>query len=333
MRTVFSEKEFARAWEAAKGEAKKAFGDDTIYIEKFVENPKHIEIQVLADRHGNCVHLWERDCSIQRRHQKVVEECPSAVLTPEIREQMGAVAVQAAQACNYVNAGTVEFLYDQGKFYFLEMNTRLQVEHPVTEIVMGLDLVKEQIEVARGKKLGFTQEEVVPRGHAIECRINAEDVFNGFVPSTGQITYLKYPEGPGIRVDSGVDGYSEISRFYDPMVAKLIVHAEDRAAAIAKMKRALQDLVIDGISTTIPFCLAVMDHPNFQGGEFTTKFVANFWEEMKSRILAEDDISVVLAAAIAHLAAGEKRRQSAPVSGDNHRPAISPWKMQTLLKS
>ncbi len=330
MRTVFAEKDLARAFEAAKGEALKAFSDDTVYLEKFIENPKHIEIQVIADQHGNVVHLWERDCSIQRRHQKVIEECPSAVLTPELREQMGSVAVQAAKASNYVNAGTVEFLYDNGKFYFLEMNTRLQVEHPVTEMVMGVDLVKAQIHVAEGKPLPFSQDNLKPRGHAFECRINAEDVFNSFVPDTGKITHLKHPEGPGVRVDSGVFADSEISRYYDPMIAKLVTWAETRQEAIDRMKRALLEFQIQGVKTTIPFCLPVLEHPEFVNGSFTTKFVEKYWEEIKKSLHKDTEIAEIIAAAVAYSHENQTTISSGKSKENNFLPPLSPWKARSL---
>ncbi len=329
MRTVYQKSELARALEAARNEALKAFGDDTIYIEKFIENPKHIEIQIIADEFGNTVHLWERDCSIQRRHQKVIEECPSAVLTPSLREQMGQVAVQAAKACHYRNAGTVEFLFDDGKFYFLEMNTRLQVEHPVTEMVMGLDLVKLQIEVAEGKKLPFAQNDLQPRGWAIECRINAEDVFNNFVPTTGKITHLKFPEGPGVRMDAGITQGSEISRYYDPMAGKLIVWGEDRQTAIQRMKRALSEFQIDGIKTTIPFCLLVLDHPEFQSGKFTTKFVAQYWDELKTQFGIDPALAEVLAVAVNHHEQTKFKLQNGAATSAM-LPPISPWKLQLI---
>ena len=331
MRTVRRPEDLARAFDAARGEAQKAFGDATVYVEKFIEAPKHIEIQIIADQHDNVLYLWERDCSIQRRHQKVIEECPSMVLTPEQREAMGAVAVQAARACGYVNAGTVEFLFDsEGHFYFLEMNTRLQVEHPVTEVVLGLDLVKLQLLAAEGHPLPLRQEDLSPRGHALECRINAEDVYNNFVPSTGQVTHLKHPEGPGVRVDSGIIAFSEISRFYDPMAAKLITWAETRDEAIERMKRALLEFQIEGIKTTIPFCLAVLDHPEFRSGKFTTKFVEQYWDSLKAAGSADADLLEVIAAAVAY---HQDQAGAATRAEVNHAPGraeISPWKMRAL---
>lgn len=331
MRLVHNDKDLPRALEAAKGEAQKAFGDATVYIEKFIDSPKHIEFQIFADQHGNALHLWERDCSVQRRHQKVIEECPSSVLTPEKRKEMGEVAVQAARACNYINAGTVEFLYDKtGKFYFLEMNTRLQVEHPVTEMVMGLDLVKLQIEVAEGKPLPFSQEDVRPRGHALECRINAEDVFNNFAPTTGKISYLKFPDGPGIRVDSGIDAFSEISTYYDPIAAKLIAWAGSREEAIRRMKRALRELEVEGIKTTAPFCLLVLDHPEFINGSFNINFVEKYWEKLQEKSREDRELLYIVAAALAY----HRDNQSAFKSGLNGAgspmPPLSAWKMRAL---
>lgn len=331
MRRVHNDKDLPRALEAAKSEALKAFSDDTVYIEKFIELPKHIEFQIFADQHGNAVHLWERDCSVQRRHQKVIEECPSAILTPEERAEMGNVAVQATRACGYVNAGTVEFLYDkEGNFYFLEMNTRLQVEHPVTEMVMGLDLVKLQIRVAEGQPLPFTQEDIQPRGHAFECRINAEDVFNNFAPTIGKITYLKFPDGPGIRVDSGIDAFSEISPYYDPIAAKLLAWASTREEAIQRMKRALNELHIEGIKTTAPFCLLVLDHPEFINGNFNINFVEKYWDELQQVSTKDRETFEVIAAAIAY-----NRDHKSTFDGnktENHTPLpqLSPWKMRAL---
>ncbi len=331
MRLVREAKELSRALEAAKGEALKAFGDATVYVEKFIESPKHIEMQIFADRRGNAVHLWERDCSIQRRHQKVIEECPSAILTPEKRAEMGQVAVQAAKACRYSNAGTVEFLYDrQGNFYFLEMNTRLQVEHPVTEMVLGMDLVKLQIRVAEGHPLPFRQEDLRPRGHAIECRINAEDVFNNFVPSTGKITYLKLPEGPGVRVDSGVGLHSEISRFYDPIAAKVIAWAETRPEAIARMKRALGELRLEGIKTTAPFCLRVLDHPEFQKGNFNINFVEQYWQQMQQPAPEDAEAAEIIAAAVAYYRDHQSAPALSPLENAHHTSALSPWKTRAF---
>jgi acetyl-CoA carboxylase biotin carboxylase subunit len=289
MRKVLSKDEFKSSFEAAQRESLKAFGDDSVYIEKFIENPKHIEIQIIADEHGNYAHLGERDCSIQRRHQKVIEEAPSTVLDEELRQKMGSVAINAAKACGYVNAGTVEFLFDRHRnFYFLEMNTRLQVEHPVTETVTNIDLAKEQIRIAAGEKLSFTQDDIKWQGHSIECRIYAEDSFNNFLPDTGIINYLREPGGRGVRVDSGVENGSEISIHFDPMLAKLVVYGKNRTEAINRMKRALSSYRVKGVKTSIPFELAVMDSPEFINGTYDTGFIENNFNsnklnEMKSQ--------------------------------------------------
>lgn len=274
MRVVNTPDELAKSITLAQAEAEANFGNPGVYMEKFVEEPRHVEIQVMADKHGNVVYLGERDCSIQRRHQKLLEEAPSPALTPEKRKQMGEAAVAAARAVNYSGAGTVEFLYDKhGNFYFMEMNTRIQVEHPVTEWVTGIDLIKEQIRVAAGEKLSFTQEDVKLNGWAIECRINAEDPDKNFMPCPGTIhTYLA-PGGFGVRVDSAsYPGYT-VTPFYDSMIAKLIVWGPTREEAIARMKRALSEFRIEGIKTTIPFHLKVMEHPAFVSGNFNTKFL------------------------------------------------------------
>ena len=279
MRIVRNPDDFESELESAAREALKAFGNSSVYIEKYIEEPKHIEIQIIADNHGNYVHLGERDCSIQRRHQKIIEEAPSTVLTPELRNQMGEVALNAARAVGYTNAGTVEFLLDKDKnFYFLEMNTRLQVEHPVTERITGLDLAKEQILIAAGNKLSFTQEQVTLRGHSIECRIYAEDPFNGFLPDTGKINYLREPGGKGIRIDSGVEIGTEVSIHFDPMLAKLIVLGKDRNEAIDRMIQALKAYTVKGIKTSIPFELAVMEHPVFRSGNYNTGFLEKVFD-------------------------------------------------------
>jgi acetyl-CoA carboxylase, biotin carboxylase subunit len=278
MRVVRNEAELGSLLMQAQGEARSAFGDARVYIERFLDEPRHIEFQVLADAHGTTVHLGERECSIQRRHQKVVEESPSVFVDETLRKAMGETAVRAAQACGYVSAGTIEFLMDrEHRFYFLEMNTRLQVEHPVTELRTGLDLVKEQIRIASGEPLGMTQEDLRFNGHAIECRICAEDPFNGFLPSTGRITRLRAPAGPGVREDRGVNEGDEVSVYYDPMLAKLIVWAPERMAAIAKMQRALSEYAIDGVTTNIPACNFVLSHPSFQAGSYDTGFFGRWY--------------------------------------------------------
>ena len=274
MRLVTNEKELSRMFREAQGEATAAFGNGGVYLEKFIECPRHIEFQIMADSHGNVVHLGERDCSIQRRHQKLLEEAPSAVLDPELRQKMGQAAVLAAKSINYVGAGTVEFLLDKsGEFYFMEMNTRIQVEHPVTEMVTGLDLIAEQIRVAQGDKLRFTQEEVKLKGHAIECRINAEDPDKDFRPQPGRISGYLPPGGPGVRMDSHVYTDYEIPPYYDSLIGKLIVWGESRDAAIKRMKRALRECAITGVSTTIGFHQKILNNPAFLAGEVYTNFV------------------------------------------------------------
>ncbi len=276
MRIVRQESELAGNLELAQSEALAAFKNGAVYIERYIERPRHIEIQVLADEHGNCIHLGERECSIQRRHQKLLEEAPSAVISKELREQMGAVAVNACKEIGYSSAGTFEFLLDEdGSFYFMEMNTRVQVEHPVTEMVTVVDIVRNQIRIARGEKLGFTQDEVQIFGHSIECRINAEDP-EKFTPSPGKITGLNIPGGPGVRVDTAVYPGYVVPPYYDSMIAKLIVHARTREAAIARMRRALEAMVVEGIKTTIPLHLKIMGDERFQKGEFSTKFMEEF---------------------------------------------------------
>ncbi|AFQ43046.1 acetyl-CoA carboxylase biotin carboxylase subunit [Desulfosporosinus meridiei] len=274
MRVAQNAKELSKSIKAAQNEAQASFGNAEVYLEKYVEEPRHIEIQVLGDNYGNVIHLGERDCSLQRRHQKLLEESPSSAISPELRERMGAVAVQAAKSANYSNAGTIEFLLDRhGNFYFIEMNTRIQVEHPVTEMVTGLDLVKEQIRLAAGEPLGYTQADIQMRGWAIECRINAENPDKNFMPSPGPITIYHAPGGPGVRVDSAVyQGYA-VSPYYDSMVGKLIVWGATRQEAIARMKRALEEFVIEGIHTTIPFHLKVLDNAFYQRGEVYTNFI------------------------------------------------------------
>ena len=274
MRVVRRDAEMSDALDSAKRESKNAFGDDAVYVEKYIEGPRHVEIQILADSHGNCLHLGERECSVQRRHQKMIEEAPSVAVSPDLRARMGATAVAAAKAAGYVNAGTCEFLLDKdGQYYFLEMNTRIQVEHPVTELVMGLDLVQWQIRIASGEKLPFEQKNFTPRGWAMECRITSEDPANGFLPSTGRIEYLHLPTGPGVRWDGGIEAGSEVSLHYDPMLAKLIVHAPNRALAIARMHRALLELTIDGVETSRGFHLRVMENAEFQRGDISIQWL------------------------------------------------------------
>jgi acetyl-CoA carboxylase biotin carboxylase subunit len=278
MRIVRAEEELGAALQTASNEAAAAFKNGDVYIERYIERPRHIEIQVLADEYGNCIHLGERDCSIQRRHQKLLEEAPSPVLTPELRERMGTAAVEACRRVGYANAGTIEFLLDEdGRFYFMEMNTRIQVEHPVTEMVTLLDIVRQQILISEGNQLGYKQEDVDIRGHAIECRINAEHP-ETFAPSPGLITAFNLPGGPGVRVDTAAYPGYYVPPYYDSMIAKLIVLARTRELAIARMRRALEAMVVEGIKTTIPLHLAVMDDPHFRAGEYSTKFMEQFFE-------------------------------------------------------
>jgi len=297
MRVVNSLDELPEQMDRAIGEAVAAFGDGAVFIEKYVSSPRHIEIQVLADNHGNVVHLFERDCSIQRRHQKVVEEAPSAVLTPEIRKAMGEAAIKVAKACDYVGAGTVEFLLDeQMNFYFLEMNTRLQVEHPVTELITGLDLVEEQIKVARNEKLSFTQDDLTITGHALEIRVYAEDSLDNFMPSIGTLSIYKTPEGKGIRVDDGFEEGMEVPIYYDPMIAKLITYGKDRMEAIQLMIKAISEYKIEGIATTLPFGKFVCEHEAFRSGKFDTHFVKNHYspEQLQKQYAEEKEIAALM---------------------------------------
>ena len=279
MRIVRSAEELGRALEAASTEAAAAFKDGTVYIERYLENPRHIEIQILADEYGDCIHLGERECSIQRRHQKLLEEAPSPVLSAELRNEMGAAAVAACKKLGYSSAGTVEFLLDQdNRFYFMEMNTRIQVEHAVTEMVTLADIVRNQIRIAAGERLGYTQDDLMIVGHAIECRINAENP-ETFAPSPGTITAFNLPGGPGVRVDTYVYSGYKVPPFYDSMIAKVIVHARTRDLAIARMRRALEAMVVEGIKTTIPLHLKIMDDPTFQAGDVSTSFMEHFLQK------------------------------------------------------
>src|SRR5574339_194145 len=326
MREVKSLEEMPALLQSARREAESSFGNGNVYLEKLVEGARHIEIQILADLHGNVIHLGERECSLQRRHQKLLEESPSPFVNDDedLRQRMGAVAVRAAEAVGYVNAGTIEFLVDKDKnYYFLEMNTRLQVEHPITEMVTGIDIVKEQIRVARGRTLSYKQEEVKFNGHAIECRINAEDPYNNFMPSTGRITHSLLPTGPGVRVDTGVYPGFEITPFYDPMIAKLIVWGETRAQAILRMRRALEEYRIVGVRTNIPFHQTMMGSHRFMGGQYDTRFV----EERFSMDDAGDgkeqysEIAAILATLVAH----RETERSANIVNRNERDT-SNWK-------
>lgn len=323
MRIVEGEADFEEQMQRAVSEAESAFGDGSVFIERYVGSPRHIEIQVLADTHGNIVYLFERECSIQRRHQKVVEEAPSAVLTPEIREAMGKCAVDVARSCNYVGAGTVEFLLDENlDFFFLEMNTRLQVEHPVSELITGVDLVREQINVARGEKLAFTQQDLKINGHSIEVRVYAEDPANNFLPDIGRLTTYKPPQGPGVRVDDGFEEGMDIPIYYDPMIAKLIVHADNRQAAIDRMVRAIDDYQITGVQTTLGFCKFAIRHEAFVSGKFDTHFVKHYFtpEAMQQMDPDQEEIAALLAGLLVE-------EQAEAASGSNWiTPKRSHWR-------
>ncbi|PWK78949.1 acetyl-CoA carboxylase biotin carboxylase subunit [Mucilaginibacter oryzae] len=312
MRIVNSAADFEEQMQLAVSEATSAFGDGSVFIERYVASPKHIEIQVLGDSHGNIVHLFERDCSVQRRHQKVVEEAPSAILTPAIREQMGKCAVDVARSVNYTGAGTVEFIMDdQLNFYFLEMNTRLQVEHPVTELITGIDLVKEQIRIARGEAISFKQEELTIRGYAVELRVYAEDPANNFLPDIGKLQTYVTPHGPGVRVDDGFEQGMEIPIYYDPMIAKLITYGDNRQEAINRMVRAIDEYKITGITTTLGFGKFVMQHEAFISGNFDTHFVQKYFTP---GVLQHDNEEEALIAAMVmdKLLSGKKTAPNAP---------------------
>lgn len=312
MRLVEKESEVEEQMKMAISEAISAFGNGAVFIEKYASGPRHIEIQVLADNHGNCVYLFERECSIQRRHQKVIEEAPSSVLTPELRKAMGECAVAVAKACGYSGAGTVEFLVDDKlNFYFLEMNTRLQVEHPVTEMITGLDLVKEQIKVARGEKLTFKQEDLKINGHSLEVRVCAEDPANNFLPDIGKLIMYRTPSGPGVRVDDGFEEGMDIPIYYDPMIAKLVVHGKDRKDAIEKMLRAINDYKIIGVETTLDFCTYVLKHEAFVSGKFDTGFIKNYFTP-ECLVNNTDEFDEAIALASSYIF-DTKKTQSQPV--------------------
>jgi acetyl-CoA carboxylase biotin carboxylase subunit len=324
MRVVERPSDLQRAFEGAAREAEAAFGDGAVYLERYLARPRHIEIQVLGDSHGNVVHLGERECSVQRRHQKLLEEAPSPVLAPPERAAMGAAAVRAARAVDYRGAGTVEFLYEDGGFYFLEMNTRLQVEHPVTELVTGLDLVAWQVRVAQGEALDFTQDDVKLEGHAIECRITSEHPERGFLPSTGTVARLDVPGGPGVRWDGGISEGLDVGLHYDPLLGKLIVHGPDRETAIRRMARALDELVITGLDTCIAFHRRLLDDDDFRGGRLTIRFL----EEHPYLLRDASPREALLRAAAVAGALLEERRRTRPaaalqVAADARR--LSPW--------
>ncbi|MBU4226492.1 MAG: acetyl-CoA carboxylase biotin carboxylase subunit [Chloroflexi bacterium] len=305
MREVQNIEEMPALLQSARRGAESSFGDGNVYLEKLVEGARHIEIQILADQHGNTIYLNERECSIQRRHQKLIEEAPSPFIgeDDDLRKRMGCVAVKAAKAVGYLNAGTIEFLVDKDKhFYFLEMNTRLQVEHPITELITGVDIVKEQIRIARGRQLSYKQEDIKINGAAIECRINAEDPYNGFLPSTGKIAHSILPTGPGVRVDTGVYSGFEITPYYDPLIAKLVVWGKTRAQAILRMRRALEEYRIVGVRTNIPFHQAMMDSHRFMGGQYDTRFVEERFsmQEVAEGKTIHPEIAAIMATLVAH---------------------------------
>jgi acetyl-CoA carboxylase biotin carboxylase subunit len=321
MRPVYDPMALPDAIAGARREAMAAFGDDTVYLEKLITEGRHIEIQLLADVHGNVIHLGERECSLQRRHQKLIEEAPSFVVDESLRQRMGAVAVAAAQAVNYVNAGTIEFLVDREKnFYFLEMNTRLQVEHPVTELVSGIDIVQEQLRIARGRRLRITQEDVKISGWAIECRINAEDPYNNYLPSTGTITVSRLPTGPGVRVDTGVFPGYEVTPYYDSMISKLICYGETRGEAVLRMRRALEEYRIMGVKTNIPFHQHMMDSHRFLSGQFDTQFVEERFS-MSARVATHTMEAAILATLVAH----RQEQQASQIIAPSERDT-SNWK-------
>jgi acetyl-CoA carboxylase biotin carboxylase subunit len=322
MRVVRAAEDLESSLGAARREAKGAFGDDTVYLEKLIERPRHIEIQVLGDMHGNVIHLGERECSIQRRHQKLIEEAPSVAVNAALRARMGEVAVKAAKSVGYYSAGTMEFLLDQsGNFYFLEMNTRLQVEHPVTELVTGVDIVKEMMTIAAGRRLRWKQEDIKPKGWAIECRITAEDPINNFMPSGGVVSTLQEPTGPGVRVESGIYEGFEVSLFYDPMIAKLIVWGENRAEALLRMRRALNEYRIGGIKTSIPFHQQMMNSTQFMWGTFDTNFLQDRFNVTFTE-RPEMELSAAISAALVAHGKGQQATVLPPVSGQ----AGSSWK-------
>lgn len=324
MRVVENADEFEEQMDRAVSEAVNSFGNGAVFIEKYVGSPRHIEIQIIADTHGNIVYLFERECSIQRRHQKVIEEAPSSVLTPEIREVMGKCAVDVARSCEYVGAGTVEFLLENNKdFYFLEMNTRLQVEHPVTEMITGIDLVKEQINIARGEKLSFKQEDIKINGHSFEVRVYAEDPMNNFLPDIGTLNTYVRPEGMGIRVDDGFEEGMAIPIYYDPMISKLITHGKDREEARRRMMRAIEDYQISGVETTLPFCKFVMQHEAFISGDFDTHFVTKHFstEKLQNSDPAGEEIAALFAGRLYEEGLANK------VGVNKNKHSVSKWKI------
>ncbi|HET7791060.1 MAG TPA: acetyl-CoA carboxylase biotin carboxylase subunit [Gemmatimonadales bacterium] len=326
MRLVRAGGEIESAFLAAKSEAKKAFGDGAVYLERYLERPRHIEIQVLADAHGRVVALGERECSVQRRHQKLIEESPSPAVSPALRRRMGEAATAAAGAVGYRGAGTIEFLLaPSGEYYFLEMNTRIQVEHPVTELVYGVDLVREQLSIATGKPMRVAAGLLNPRGHAIECRITAEDPFNDFLPQTGVVEYLRVPAGPGVRWDGGVEAGNEVTLFYDPLLAKLIVWGETRDAALARMRRALRELVVVGLPTSQAFHLRVLDEPSFRRGELDITYLERLGPELLAAQPTEARVRALAVAAA--LLTDEERAAATPRAANGAGHGVSPWEI------
>lgn len=329
MRIVRDEDNFESSFNGAKSEARNAFGDDRVYVEKYLEGPRHVEFQVIADEHGNALHVFDRECSIQRRHQKVIEEAPCAILTDEMRQEMADAAVAATKACNYVGAGTIEFLVDKDRnFYFLEMNTRLQVEHPVTELITGLDLVALQIHVAEGKELPMKQEDIEKRGHAIECRIYAEDPADNFLPSTGTLIKHRIPAGGGVRVDAGVEEDQMITINYDPMISKLCTYGRDREEAIDRMLRALDEYEIAGCRTTIPFCKYVLRHEHFRTAEYTTHFVPDhFKPEDMDKVEGDTDTKEEAKSVAASLLKvfNQPSMNGTPNRAEHHQITVTNW--------
>ncbi|PSL06337.1 acetyl-CoA carboxylase biotin carboxylase subunit [Cecembia rubra] len=331
MRIVKYEAEFEEQMQRAISEALSAFGDGAVFIEKYITSPRHIEIQVLGDVHGNIVYLFERECSVQRRHQKVIEEAPSAVVSPEMRKAMGEAAVQVARACNYYGAGTVEFIVDENlNFYFLEMNTRLQVEHPVTEMITGKDLVKEQILIAEGRPLSFKQGDLIINGHALEIRVYAEDPKNNFLPDIGNLmTYIR-PQGPGIRVDDGFEQGMDIPIFYDPMIAKLITHDETREKSIQRMIRAIDDYQITGIETTLGFCRFVLEHEAFTSGNFDTKFVEKYFSPEKLEVQWDEEELALMASLAVDIFEKEKTNLKRVTGQNRNGMPRTNWKNRLI---
>ncbi|MGD8426933.1 MAG: acetyl-CoA carboxylase biotin carboxylase subunit [Balneolaceae bacterium] len=328
MRIIEKKEDFKSGIKGAKSEARNAFGDDRVYIEKYLVEPRHVEFQIMADEHGNVFHIYDRECSIQRRHQKVIEEAPCSILTPELRAEMAEAAISAAKAVDYVGAGTIEFLVDADRnFYFLEMNTRLQVEHPVTELITGLDLVALQILVAEGKELPFSQEDVTMKGHAVECRIYAEDARDNFLPSTGKLTKHRIPSGNGIRVDAGVEEGQEVTINYDPMISKLCAYGSDRQHAIRRMLRALDEYEIAGCRTTIPFCKFVLQHESFTSGDYDTHFVPDHFsaEKLDAGINDPDEVKALAATLLKTEGSASQVENQSPAGKPSANGVYSKW--------